>query len=113
MAQRMSPNILTIRDFQTIFHVQSNRFDASMVFNMAHSRIYGRKIISKHCQLVRISYQNLDFHGISRFSAVFITNNLNAWRYNSFYRSDKKTPELCLQALRLLMMKTAEKRLLP
>jgi hypothetical protein len=25
----------------------------------------------------------LDFHGISRFSAVFIINYLNAWRYKS------------------------------
>jgi hypothetical protein len=25
----------------------------------------------------------LDFHGISRFSVVFIINNLNAWRYKS------------------------------
>jgi hypothetical protein len=34
-----------------------------MVFNMTHLRIYGRKIISRHfqAQLVRISYQKLDF----------------------------------------------------
>jgi hypothetical protein len=38
-----------------------------MVFNLTHLRIYGRKIISRHFQLVRISYQKLDFHGISRF----------------------------------------------
>jgi hypothetical protein len=50
---------------------------------MTNLRIYGRKIISRHFQLVRISYQKLDFHGSSRFSAVFIINNLNAWRYNS------------------------------
>jgi hypothetical protein len=77
------------------------RFDASMVFNMIHLRIYGRKIISRYFQLVRISYQKLDVHGISRFSAVYIINNLNALRYNSvtmdtkslfglsFNRSDK------------------------
>jgi hypothetical protein len=54
-----------------------------MVFNMTHLRICGRKIISRHFQLVRISYQKLDFHGISRFSAVFIINNLNALKYKS------------------------------
>jgi hypothetical protein len=41
-----------------------------MVLNLTHSRIYGGKIISRHFQLVRISYKELDFHGISRFSAV-------------------------------------------
>jgi hypothetical protein len=30
------------------------------------------KLISRQFQLVRISYQKLDFHRISRFSAVFI-----------------------------------------
>jgi hypothetical protein len=54
-----------------------------MVFNMTHLRIYGRKIISRHFQLVRISYQKLDFHRISLFAADFIINNLNARRYNS------------------------------
>jgi hypothetical protein len=61
-----------------------------------------------HFQFVRISYQILDFHGISRFSAVFIINNLNALGYNSgtmdtrtlfrlyFNRSDQKTPTLGL-----------------
>jgi hypothetical protein len=71
--------------------------------NKTHLRIYGRKIISRHFQLVRISYQKLDFHRISRFSAVFIINNLNVSRYKSgtmdtrslfrlisFNRSDKK-----------------------
>jgi hypothetical protein len=50
----------------------------------------------------------LDFHGISRFSAVFIINNLYAWRYTSgtmnrkslfrlsFNSSDKKAPTLAL-----------------
>jgi hypothetical protein len=60
-----------------------------MVFNMTHLRIYGRKIISRHFQLVRISYQKLDFHRISRFSAVFMINNLNAWRYHSGTRIQK------------------------
>jgi hypothetical protein len=55
-------------------------FDASMVFNLTHFRFYGRKIISRHFQIVRISYQKLDFHRISRFSAVFIINILNDWR---------------------------------
>jgi hypothetical protein len=32
-----------------------------MVFNMSHLTINGRKIISRHFQLVRISYQKLDF----------------------------------------------------
>jgi hypothetical protein len=41
-----------------------------MVFNMTHLRIYGRKIISRQFQLVRISYQKLDFHGICSFSDV-------------------------------------------
>jgi hypothetical protein len=67
------------------------------------------KYTHRHFQLVRISYQKLDFHGISRFSAVFIINNLNAWRYKSrtmetkslfrlsFNRFDKKkTPTLAL-----------------
>jgi hypothetical protein len=43
-----------------------------MVFNMTYLRINGRKINSKHFQLVRLSYQKLDYHGISRFSAVFV-----------------------------------------
>jgi hypothetical protein len=75
-----------------------------MVFNLTHLRIYGRKIISRHFQLVRISYQKLDFHRISLFDAVFIINNLNASRYKSgtmntkslfrlsFADSTKKTP---------------------
>jgi hypothetical protein len=67
-----------------------------MVFNMTHLRIYERKIISRHFQLVRISYQKLDFHGVSRFFAVFIINNLNAWRFISFNRFDKKNPTLAL-----------------
>jgi hypothetical protein len=54
-----------------------------MVFRMTNLRIYGRKIIYRHFQLVRISYQKLDFHIISRFSAVFIIINLNASRYKS------------------------------
>jgi hypothetical protein len=58
---------------------QKTIFDESMVSNMTHSRTYGRKIIQL-VQLVRISYQKLDFHGISRFSAVFIITNLNAWK---------------------------------
>jgi hypothetical protein len=72
-----------------------------MVFNMTHLRVYRRKIISRPFQFVRISYQKLDFHGIGRFSAVFIFNNLNALRYKSgtmntkilgfLLRSDKKT----------------------
>jgi hypothetical protein len=81
MAQQMSPNILKIRfsnPFFSCYIEQKTRFDASMVFNMTHLRIYGRKIISRHFQLVRISYQKLDFHGVSRFSAVFIINNFNA-----------------------------------
>jgi hypothetical protein len=48
-----------------------------MVFKMTHLRIYGRIIMLMYFQLVRISYQKLDFHGISPFSAVFIINNLN------------------------------------
>jgi hypothetical protein len=79
--------------------------------NTTHLRIHSRKIFSRHFQLVRVSYQKLDFHGISRFSAVFIINTLNAWRYNSgtmyakslfrlsFNRSDKKTPTLAFQNL--------------
>jgi hypothetical protein len=39
--------------------------------------------ISRHFQLVRISYQKLDFQGISRFSAGCIINNLNASSYKS------------------------------
>jgi hypothetical protein len=37
------------------------RFDASMVFNLTHLRIYGGKVISRHFQLVRISYKNWIF----------------------------------------------------
>jgi hypothetical protein len=84
------------------------RFDASIVFRMTHLRVFVRKIMFRDFQLVRISYQKLDFHGISSFSDVFIINNLNAWRYKSgtmytknlfrlsFIRSDKKTPTLAL-----------------
>jgi hypothetical protein len=60
-----------------------------MVFKMTHLRIYGRKIMARYSQLVRISYQKLDFHGISRFSAVFIINNLNVWRYKSGTMDDQ------------------------
>jgi hypothetical protein len=84
-----------------------------MVFNMTHLRIYGRKIISRHFQLVRISYQKLYFHRISRFSAVFIINNLNASKYKSgtmntkslfrlsFNRSDKKTRNISIGLFRI------------
>jgi hypothetical protein len=68
------------------FHAKSikkTRFDASMVLNLTHLRIYGRKIISRYFQLVKISYQKLDFRRISRFSAVVIIKNLNASRYKS------------------------------
>jgi hypothetical protein len=43
-----------------------------MVFKMTHLRIYGRQVIARYFQLVRISYQKLDFRGISRFFAVLI-----------------------------------------
>jgi hypothetical protein len=96
-----------------IFRAHSGCWDSGSTdakSNMTHLRIYGRKIIFRHFQLVRISYHKLNFHGISRFSAVFITNNLNAWRYNSqfrnhgykslfrlfFNRSEKKFPTLAL-----------------
>jgi hypothetical protein len=117
MAQRMSPNILKIRFSNTYFsceNEQKTRFDASMVFNLTHLRIYGRKIISRHFQLVRIPYQKLDFHGISGFSDVFIINNLNAWRFKSgtmntkslfrlsFNRSDKKTRNISIGLFRNL-----------
>jgi hypothetical protein len=81
------------------FHAKSNK---KPDLTMTHLRIYGRKIISRHFQLVKISYQKLYFHRISPFSAVFIINNLNAWRYKSrtmyikslfrlyFSRSNKK-----------------------
>jgi hypothetical protein len=54
--------------------------DQIIVFNMIHLRSFERKIVSKHFQLFRISFQKLNIHGISRFSAVFIINNLNALR---------------------------------
>jgi hypothetical protein len=38
--------------------------------------IFRRRVLGS--ELVRISYQKLDFHGISRFSDVSIINNLNA-----------------------------------
>jgi hypothetical protein len=92
------------------------------VYNLTRLRIYGRKIISRHFQLVRISYQKLDFHGVNCFSAVFIINHLNAWRYKSgtmntkilfrlsFNRSEKKTQHYVgvyfVGSVRLLMMKT-------
>jgi hypothetical protein len=126
MAQRMSPNILKVR-FSNIFFSclieEKTRFDASMVFNMTHLRSYGRKITSRHFQLVRISYQKLDFHGISRFSAVFIINNLNAWRYNSgtmntkslfrlsFNRSDKKNPNISMKLFRISVRNTSEQKM--
>jgi hypothetical protein len=84
-----------------------------MVFNMTHLRIYGRKIISRHIQLVGISYRKLYFHRISRFSAVFIINNLNASKYKSgtmntkslfrlsFNRSDKKTRNISIGLFRI------------
>jgi hypothetical protein len=37
------------------------RFDASVVFNLTHLRIYGGKIISRHFQLVKISYKKWIF----------------------------------------------------
>jgi hypothetical protein len=83
----MSPNILKIRFSNTFFQAKPNKkpdLTVSMVFNMTHLKIYGREIISRQFQLVRISYQRLDFHGISRFSAVFIINNLNAWRNHAY-----------------------------
>jgi hypothetical protein len=55
------------------FHAKSNKkrdLTHYMLFKMTHLRIYGRKIISRHFQLVRKSYQKLDFHGISRFSSI-------------------------------------------
>jgi uncharacterized membrane protein len=92
-----------------------------MVFNLTHLRIYGRKIISRHFQLVRISYQNLDFHGISRFSAALssIISMFGGTIQEPIYMEPMNklmltlVPELYLQTLRLLMMKTAEKRLIP
>jgi hypothetical protein len=70
---------------------------------MTHLRINGRKIISRHFQLVRISYQKLDFHGIGRFSSVPIINNFNAWKYTGTMNTKslltdptKKTPTLAL-----------------
>jgi hypothetical protein len=95
------------KHFFFMLNEQKTRFGASMVFNMTHSKIYGRRIISRHFQLVRISYQKLDFHGISRFSSVFIINILNALSYNSgtkrtmdtkskFRFSFKQTPTLAL-----------------
>jgi hypothetical protein len=81
MDQRMSPYILKIRFSNTSCLIeQKTWFDVSIVFNMTHLRIYGRKLISRHFQLARIAYQKLYFHSISRFSAVSI---INVWRYNS------------------------------
>jgi hypothetical protein len=74
IAQRMSPNILKIRFLNTFFYAKSKKKPFKNLW---------KKLISRHFQLVRISYQKLDFHGISRFSAVFIINNLNAWRFHS------------------------------
>jgi hypothetical protein len=37
---------------------------------MTHLRMYGRNIISRHFQLVRIPYQKLGFHGICSLSNV-------------------------------------------
>jgi hypothetical protein len=61
MAQWVSSNILKI---------QFSNKKTDLVFKMTHLRVYGRKIISRHFQLVKILYQKLDFHGISRFFAV-------------------------------------------
>jgi hypothetical protein len=69
---------------------QKTRFDASMAFKMTHLRIYGRKIIFRYFQLVRISYPKLDSHAISRFPAVFIINNRNDVRYKSGTMNTKR-----------------------
>jgi hypothetical protein len=53
----------------------------SMIFKMPHLRIYGRKIISRLFQLVRIS--KIGFSWNQSFFCYCIINNLNAWRYNS------------------------------
>jgi hypothetical protein len=53
------------------FHAKLNKkpdlMHQCMVFNKTHLRIFGRKVIFRYFQLVRKSYQKLDFHGISRF----------------------------------------------
>jgi hypothetical protein len=73
-----------------------------MAFNMTHLKINGRKIISRHFQLGRISYQKLDFQRISRFSAVFIIDNLNASRYKSGTMNPKKNPKISISLFRNL-----------
>jgi hypothetical protein len=62
---------------------RTKRFDASTVLNITHLTVCGGKIISRHFQLVIIAYQKLNFHEISRFSAVVNNNNLKSMRYKS------------------------------
>jgi hypothetical protein len=107
MAQRMSPKILKIRFLNTFFMLNRTKNQTWRINDIQYSPFKNlwKKIISRHFQLVRISYQKLDFYIISRFSAVFIINNLNASRYKSgtmntnsllglsINRSDKKKPQ--------------------
>jgi hypothetical protein len=64
MAQRVSKNILKIRFSNTFFNAKSNKKP-----DLTH-QWYLTWPIQEFMEIVRISYQKLDFHGISRFSAV-------------------------------------------
>jgi hypothetical protein len=54
--------------FKHFFFMLNRKFDASMIFKMTHSRIFGKNYLpgTSHYS----EYQKLDFHGISHFSAV-------------------------------------------
>jgi hypothetical protein len=80
----MSPNILKIQFSKTFFFSlieQKNRFDASMVF-MVFKNLW-KKNNFKALPISQKIISKIGFHGINRFSAVFIINNLNVWRYSS------------------------------
>jgi hypothetical protein len=114
MPQRMISNILKNCFSNTFFFHAKSIKKLDLTHQWYSPRMYGRKIIFRYFQSVQISYQKLDFHGISRFSANMLSTNMLMLGFfvDSVKRKLKLTfcvPDLYIKSLILLMMKTSKK----